>query len=64
MDLGKFIGKKLVDAKEELENLGFSVIVKNNANKSNDSSISLVVRAKLLREKEIELVIGDFTFLS
>ena len=64
MDLGAFIGKKLQTAKNELEKLGFSVVVKTNVNKTKENSISLVVRAKLLNKKEVELVVGDFTFLS
>jgi len=64
MDLGVFIGKKVSSAKSELESLGYSVIVNNNSFKEIENSTSLVVRAKLIYDDVIELVTGDFAFLS
>ena len=64
MDLSRFVGRRVDNVKAELERLGYSVIIVENTNKSSLSSISLVVRIKLIEKGVIELVSGDFTFLS
>lgn len=62
MDLGNFVGQEINNAKQELEKLGYSVIILNNSLKSTE--LSLVVRAKFISDNTIELTTGDFTFLS
>lgn len=64
MELSAYIGKETKDVVSELENKGFKVIVVNNSFKSFNNSKSLVVKIKLLEEKVVELISGDFSFLS
>lgn len=64
MDLSIYTGQEASKVQKTLENLGFDVVLKNITNKSTPSSISLVVRAKILENNVIELVCSDFTFLS
>lgn len=64
MDISAFTGKKSIDAKTELESLGYNVIIVENSNNPKDNSISLVVRAKFIDNKTIELVCSNFLFLS
>jgi len=64
MDLSIYTGQEAYKAQKALEDLGFDVVLKNITNKSTPSSISLVVRAKILENNVIELICSDFTFLS
>ena len=60
MELDCFIGKPLNIVKQELENKGFIVKVSENSLSKIQTDYKLVVSLKLLSEKEIELIVGDF----
>ena len=59
-DLKKYIGEPLLAAKIDLEKQGFSVVVKKNSLPKIKTDFELVVFAKQLNEKEVELIVGDF----
>lgn len=64
LDLEKYRGKKVDDVKLELEALGYNVIINNNSNSRLEDTVKLVVLAKFTNEKTIEIVSGEFKFLS
>lgn len=64
MDLNSFIGKNVDNIKLELEKNGYKVVIVNNSLKKSENSQSLIVRAKIIEENVIELITGDFIFLS
>ena len=64
MNFSDFVGQNANDVKAKLEELGFEVALINNSFKSAQNSKCLVVKVNLLNEKKIELICGDFTFLS
>ena len=64
MNFTEYIGQKTEDVIASLENKGFKVIVRNNSFKSKEGSTGLVIRVKLIEDKVVELINGDFSFLS
>ena len=64
MNFDLYRGHDASEVKVELEKLGYIVNVINNSIKLNDESSMLVVQVKQIGEKEIELICGEFTFLS
>lgn len=64
MDFNNFIGKNADDVKFELEKNGYKVVIVNNSLKKSQNSQSLIVRAKIIEGNVIELITGDFTYLS
>ena len=63
-DLEKYRGKKVDVVKAELEALGYNVIINNNSNSRLDDTANLVVLSRFTNEKTIEIVAGEFKFLS
>jgi len=63
-DLEKYRGKRVDVVKAELEALGYNVIINNNSNSRLDDTANLVVLARFTNEKTIEIVAGEFKFLS
>ena len=63
-DLEKYRGKRVDVVKAELEALGYNVIINNNSNSRLDDTANLVVLSRFTNEKTIEIVAGEFKFLS
>ena len=64
LDLEKFRGKKASDVALELEKLGYRVKITVNSKTKQDEKTCLVCLARAVSEEEIELICGDFIFLS
>lgn len=60
MDFSKFIGLPVAVAQKELEKAGYSVNVVKNSLPKISTDAELVVSAKMLGEKQVLLIVGDF----
>lgn len=55
-----FICKPLPIVKKDLEELGYKVVVTKNSLTKIKTDYELVVSIRKLKEKELELIVGDF----
>jgi len=58
--LDSFIGKPVDVVKTELESKGYKVVVKENSLPKIQTDYKLIVLAKNIDDKVIELIVGDF----
>jgi len=60
LDLIKFTGMPLNNAVQQLEKLGLNVKVFKYSKPKIKTDYELVVKARMLSETEVELIVGDF----
>jgi len=60
----KYRGNKFDDVKRDLESLGFVVTHIDNSKNTNDDFECLVVQVRLVDENHVEIITGNFKFLT